>query len=230
LTKPCPNVSLYGNYIEGLSQGPTAPAGTANAGAMFEPLASKQYEAGIKYDAGRFGTTIGIFQIEQPSGYTNTATNTYGVDGEQRNQGLEINAFGEVARGTRLLGGVTFLRGIMSKTAGGTYDGKKAIGVPTTQFNLGVEWDTPFLPGLTITGRTIYTSSQYYNVANTQSIPSWTRSTLVRATKPASPERLPLFGPASKICLERTTGRQHPALRSGQRCTADLLLSTTFDF
>ncbi|WP_232310989.1 TonB-dependent receptor [Herbaspirillum autotrophicum] len=231
IVKLAPNVSLYGNYIEGLSQGPTAPAGTANAGAMFEPLASKQYEAGIKYDAGRFGTTIGIFQIEQPSGYTNTATNTYGVDGEQRNQGLEINAFGEVARGTRLLGGVTFLRGIMSKTAGGTYDGKKAIGVPTTQFNLGVEWDTPFLPGLTITGRTIYTSSQYYNVANTQSIPSWTRVDLGARYK-TSISGTPAVIRAS---IENLFGKDYWAATSSSFGLArgaprTLLLSTTFDF
>jgi iron complex outermembrane receptor protein len=168
-------LSVYGNYIEGLSQGPTAPAGSRNVGAMFAPIHAKQYEAGLKYDFGRLAATASVFQIEQPSGFTDSATNIYGVDGEQRNRGIELNTFGEVTRGVRLLGGVTFMKVVQTRTAGGLFDGNKAIGVPTTQFNLGSEWDLPSVVGLTLTGRLIYTSSQYYNAANSQSIPAWTR-------------------------------------------------------
>lgn len=170
-----PALSVYGNYIEGLSQGPSAPAGTRNAGETFAPLRGKQYELGAKYDFGRIAATASVFQIEQPSGLTDSATNTYRLDGQQRNRGLELNVFGEAARGWRLLGGVTFMKGVQTRTAGGQFDGNKAIGVPTTQFNLGSEWDVPGVEGLTLTGRLIYTSSQYYNAANTQSIPAWTR-------------------------------------------------------
>ena len=41
--------------------------------------------------------------------------------------------------------------------------------------NVGAEWDTWFVPGLTVTGRVIYTSGQFVNAANTLSIPEWTR-------------------------------------------------------
>ena len=47
--------------------------------------------------------------------------------------------------------------------------------MPDVQLNLGAEWDAPFLRGLTFAGRAIYTSLQYLDTANTQSIPSWTR-------------------------------------------------------
>ncbi|HML90747.1 MAG TPA: TonB-dependent receptor plug domain-containing protein, partial [Methylomusa anaerophila] len=43
--KARPNLSFYGNYIEGLQQGATAPAAAANAGEIFAPFKSKQYEA-----------------------------------------------------------------------------------------------------------------------------------------------------------------------------------------
>ncbi|HML90447.1 MAG TPA: TonB-dependent receptor plug domain-containing protein, partial [Methylomusa anaerophila] len=43
--KARPNLSFYGNYIEGLQQGATAPATAANAGEIFAPFKSKQYEA-----------------------------------------------------------------------------------------------------------------------------------------------------------------------------------------
>lgn len=231
IVKLAPGVSLYGNYIQGLSQGPTAPAGSANAGEMFEPLVSKQYEAGLKYDMGSFAATIGAFQIEQPSGYANTVTKVYGIDGLQRNSGIEINTFGEVAHGARLLGGVTFIRGILSKTAGGIYDGNKAIGVPNAQFNLGGEWDAPALPGLTLTARTIYTSSQYYNVANTQGIPSWTRFDLGARYK-TSIAGTPVV---LRISAENVLGKDYWAATSSSFGLArgaprTLLMSSTFDF
>jgi iron complex outermembrane recepter protein len=47
--------------------------------------------------------------------------------------------------------------------------------VANTNVNLGAEWDTPFVPGLCLTGLAIYTSDQFVNAANTQSIPDWTR-------------------------------------------------------
>jgi iron complex outermembrane recepter protein len=175
VVRPWANTSFYANYIEGLSQGPAAPAGTANAGTVFAPIQAKQLEVGVKYDFGDFATSASLFQIRQPTGFVNTATNQYAMDGEQRNRGLEFNVFGEPWRGLRLLGGVTFMDGELTRTANGSYDGNKAIGVPTTQFNLGAEWDVPQLPGLTLTGRFIYTSSQSYNVANSQRIPAWNR-------------------------------------------------------
>lgn len=175
LIRPWTNVSFYANYIEGLSQGPIAPAGAANVGEVFAPIRSRQYEVGVKLDFGRLTTTLSAFQIEQPSGLLNTATNRYAVDGEIRNRGLEFNVFGEVMDGLRVLGGIALMDGEQTRTAGGINDGRKAIGIPRTQINLGVEWDTPMIPGFTLTGRVIHTSSQYASADNAQSIPAWTR-------------------------------------------------------
>jgi len=175
LVKPWQNVSLYANYIEGLAQGGTAPLTTVNAGEVSEPFRTKQYEVGVKWDLGTVTTTLAAFQITQPSAFTDAATNTFQTDGKQRNRGLELSAYGEVIEGVRLLGGITLLDGKLVKTADGTNNGNTAIGVPTVQFNMGGEWDTPFIPGLTLTGRVIYTSSQYLDAANNQKIPDWTR-------------------------------------------------------
>src|SRR3989344_3737975 len=119
-----PHVSLYGNYIEGLVQGDSAPLGTTNAGQVFPPVRTKQREVGVKADWGRFSTTASLFHIQKPSGLVASngdGTFTYQVGAEQRNRGVELNVFGEVARGTRLLGGVTFNDARLTKTEGGTY-------------------------------------------------------------------------------------------------------------
>jgi iron complex outermembrane receptor protein len=175
LLRPWKEFSLYGNYIEGLQQGPTAPVGTTNAGQMFPPIKSRQFEVGAKLDFGKFATTLSAFSIEQPSGATNPTTLAYSLIGLQRNQGLEWNIFGEPIPGFRPLGGITLLNGVLVNTPSPLTSGKKATGVPDVQLNLGAEWDASFLRGLTFSGRMIYTSMQYLDAANTQSIPGWTR-------------------------------------------------------
>ena len=174
VVKPAPRVSLYANYIEALQQGPVA-SGTNidNAGETFAPFTSRQKEVGVKYDAGKLGMSAALFSTAQPSAYV--LDRHFGVFGEQRNRGLELSAFGSPLRGVRVLGGLTVLDAEQRATAGAVNQGKDAIGVPRTQFNLGGEWDPAGVPGLTLSARTVYTSSQFADGANLQKLPSWSR-------------------------------------------------------
>ncbi|MPY69298.1 MAG: TonB-dependent siderophore receptor [Alphaproteobacteria bacterium] len=172
VVKPWQNVSLYASYIEGLERGQTAPTGTANAGDVFAPFTTESYEAGVKVDFGRFAATLAVFQTTLPSAITDPATNIFSVDGEQRHRGVEVGLFGEIAKGIRLLGGVSFLNAVLTETAGGVNEGNKAL-VPEWQARLGAEWDTPFVEGMTLTGFLSYASEQYVDQANTQEIPDW---------------------------------------------------------
>jgi iron complex outermembrane receptor protein len=173
LLKPWgPGLSLYANYVEGLSKGGTVTDTTAsNYQQTFAPFKTKQKEMGLKWDAGSFSHSASLFQITLPSMIKSGTA--YTDDGEQRNRGLEWNVSGEMARNLRLLGGVAYTQGRLTKTASGTYDGKTPIGTPDWQSNLGLEWDVG--AGLTLNARAVYTSSQYINSANTQQIPAWTR-------------------------------------------------------
>jgi iron complex outermembrane recepter protein len=174
VVQPQKNLSFYANYIEGLSQGPVAPtSGVSNPGEVFPPIKTKQMEIGSKIDWGRFATTFSLFQIERPSAFI--AGSTYGLNGEQRNRGVEFNVFGEVARDVRLLGGLTLMRGQLTKTSGGSYDGNDAVGVPRLQVNLGADWNNVLAPGLAFNGRIVHTGPQYGDQANKLELPAWTR-------------------------------------------------------
>ncbi|MFN4281246.1 MAG: TonB-dependent siderophore receptor [Alphaproteobacteria bacterium] len=175
VVKPWENVSLYGNYIEGLQRGNIVGSTYANAGQILPPYVSEQREVGVKNDWGSMTTTLSLFEIMQPSGSASCATCTYSADGEKRNRGIEFNVFGEAAEDVRVLGGVMLIDAELTKTANGVNQGNTAPGVADMRAVLGGEWDTPFMRGLTLSGRVLYTSSQYINNANTQSIPSWTR-------------------------------------------------------
>ncbi|MHC6224274.1 TonB-dependent receptor [Pseudomonas sp. X10] len=169
-------VSLYANYIEGLTQGGmVTDQAAANYGEQFAPYKAKQVEAGVKWDLGEFTHTLAVFQIEKPSMMLDSASNRYTDDAEQRNRGVEWNMFGSLTPNVRLLGGVTYTRAELTRTADGTFDGNTARGVPAWSANLGAEWDTPWVEGLTLTALGIHSSSQYLDSANQLKIPQWTR-------------------------------------------------------
>ena len=176
IVKPLENVSLYGNYIQGLQQGTVVQVPFANAGTILPPYVSNQIEVGVKVDWGKLTTAASLFQITQPSLITNTTTNTQNVNGQQVNQGLELNVFGEPMKGFRVLGGAMFLNPVLAKTAGGTTDGWIAPFTPQFTLNLSGEVDLPFVPGLTLTGRAIYTGAQYIDTTYPRRMmPQWTR-------------------------------------------------------
>jgi iron complex outermembrane recepter protein len=178
VVKPTKQISVYANYIEGLIQGAVAPTvvgavPVANAGEVFSPFKSRQEEVGVKYDRGYVGGTLAVFRITEPQAIL--VGNIYGEDGQQRNQGIELSWYGELLPGLRILGGVTELDAKTTKTQGGLLDGRKVIGVPDTQANLGIDWDVQGVHGLSLNGRVAYTGSQRANLDNTVSIPAWTR-------------------------------------------------------
>ncbi|MBD8901073.1 TonB-dependent siderophore receptor [Methylobacterium bullatum] len=172
--KPWERLSLYANYVEGLTS-PAPPLNAVNATDAFPAAVSRQMEVGAKYDFGTVGLGLAAFEIEQPFGFLDPRTQVFSIDGRQRNSGIELTVFGEPVPGVRLLGGVSLLHGEQVRALDPSNVGRTAVGVPDVQLNLYGEYDLPpnFVPGLTLTGRVIYTASQYYDLANSQTIPDW---------------------------------------------------------
>ncbi|MCD2166795.1 TonB-dependent receptor [Comamonas koreensis] len=178
--KPAGRVSVYANYIEGLTPGEIAPAlssglPVANAGAALAPYVSKQKEVGLKWDGGDIGAGLAWFTTDKPRVFRNSISGVYGPEGMDRHRGLELNVFGQVTRGLRVLGGVTWLDAKQLADGHNPNAGKRVIGVPRQQGNLGLEWDVPGVRGLTLDGRAVATGSSYANATNTLQVAGWTR-------------------------------------------------------
>ncbi len=180
--------AVYANYVEALTEGPSAPSGTTNSGQIYPPVVNKQKEIGVKYDLGEVMLTAALFEIRQPNGFTTSRPNPvpggpdlrdFSVNGLQVNRGLELSAYGEPVDGVRLIGGVTFMDAKLDKASDRTgkisYDGNRVPGVPDVAFSLYGEYDTPWVEDLTLTGRLVYSGSTYYDQANTQKVSDWTR-------------------------------------------------------
>lgn len=175
LFKATDRLSLYVNYMEGLSQGKIAPSTSVNEDEIFPPFISRQVEVGAKYDLGSFALTAAAFRIKQPAYETNATSRVFGPNGKRENNGVELSVFGEPRKGFRLLGGVMYIDSELTHTVNGAFDGNRAPATPKYNVNLGAEWDVPNVRGLTLTGRGLYSSSQYLDQANSKEIDSWER-------------------------------------------------------
>jgi len=167
-------ISLYANYSEGLSRGPTAPSRAVNAGEVFAPYKTKQKEAGVKVDHGSFMSTVALFEISQPSGITDPTTLVFSLDGDRRHRGIELNTFGSPVTGFRLIGGVTYLDAELTRTEGGLNNGRTPAGISKFRASLGGEWDVPFVDKLTFTLQGIHASSFHVDNANAIEAPDYT--------------------------------------------------------
>lgn len=171
--KPWDEISFYANHTEALQPGSVAPNTAANAGQSTGIAHSKQDEVGVKVDYGTVGGSLALFQIKKPNAISD-AKGYYGLDGEQRNRGAELNVFGEPMLGLRLNGSTQWLDPEQTKTAKGVNDGKDAVGVARFYAVLGAEYDIKPVEGLTATARVNHTGSQYADAANTKKLDSYT--------------------------------------------------------
>jgi iron complex outermembrane receptor protein len=192
VVKPLEGVSLYANYMEGFEAGPTAPTSVAdatlpgglrpvtNGGQALAPSRTKQVEFGGKVRLGPVNASLAFFQIDRPLPAAiidpnNSAQALYGVFAQQRNRGIEFSIDGEVTKGLRVIAGGSVIDARLRRTDGGINEGNRAQGVPTYLLNANVEWDLPFVPGATLTGRVVHTGPQAADNANTFNLPAWTR-------------------------------------------------------
>lgn len=175
LFKATDQLSLYANYMEGLSQGKIAPSTSINEDEIFPPFISRQIEVGAKYDFGAYALTASAFRMKQPAFETNTTSRVFGPNGKRQNTGIELSLFGEPLQGVRLLGGVMYIHSELRDTTDGRFDGNRAPATPSYNVNLGAEWDVPQVNGLTLTARGIHSSSQYLDQANSKKIDGWER-------------------------------------------------------
>ena len=166
------NISLYGNYVEGLSAGTTVKAPYTNEGETFKPYKSKQMELGVKWVTGSLTQTVSLFQISKPA--LIEANNRQVLDGEQRNRGVEWNLFGQLTPSLSLLGGAAYTEADQTKTHKGVNQGRAQFGVPKLTLNLGADWAIPGVQGLSVNGRVNHTGAQWLTGDNSVKLPAWT--------------------------------------------------------
>jgi iron complex outermembrane recepter protein len=180
LFKPVPWLTTYVTYIQSLEQGTIVPnSGTivyTNAGQILKPVVDQQYEVGAKATLGGVLLTAALFDINKANQFAlNNGNGTYTdvQDGREIHKGVEVTATGRVLPDLIVVGGVTLFNAqVTSQANNPSLDGKRPMNVAEQMAKVYLEYDLPFVSGLTLTGGAYYTGSFYADAANTDLLPA----------------------------------------------------------
>ena len=174
-----PNTVFYSNYLEDLEPGNV----DQDTGEMNNPRVSKQIEVGVRKNWNdAFTTTLSAYEIRRPGiirGRMGTALASLAgkEQGKERNRGIEFNAYASLFDNT------------LRPSIGLTYNQAKVFDFPTYADTIvsgvqvtsprwiaksAVEWNTPFVPNLTLNAALQYYGASYQDSAANYKLPSYT--------------------------------------------------------
>ena len=194
---PSPDLVVYGNYMQDLEPADIKTDDDGNT-TMAKPRVSRQFELGVRKNWGDVVTTLSLFQIKRP-GYWRGQTNangrlTYGnksdfakykakggaagdEQGTERNRGIEFNVYGNLLNKTlRPSFGLMYLRTDLKNYPNSRdmlINGVQ-VASPRVIAKAGIEWDTPFVQGLTLNANVQYYGKSYQDTQKKYAFPSYT--------------------------------------------------------
>ena len=173
LWKPRPNITAYLSYAQSLQRGGTAPANAANAGDQLPPIASTQYEAGVKARLGGLLLTAAAFRIERGFEFllrqSASLLPLYVQDGIQRHDGVEFAASGRIGSTWRVAGGVQLLDPRV-REGDPSIRGNRPPAVPRYQAKGFIEYAPPVVPGAAVNLSISYASGSFLDPTNKQKL------------------------------------------------------------
>ena len=177
LFKLTSTVSIYGNFIQALEPGSIAPPDTKNAGQIFPPMVSNQFEIGAKSQVRGWISTLALYRITEANGVIDGSTNppTFSQDGRQVNKGVEINLAGDFYRGLHAILSASLIDSRQRSTGDPTVEGKNTAIVPGATERVNLNWDVPHAKGFAFDCNLMETGSAPFDAVNSRWVPSWTR-------------------------------------------------------
>lgn len=175
-----PNADLvfYTNYLEDLEPGNADP----DTGEMNSPRVTRQLEAGVRQNWNdHLTTTFSVYELNRPGiirGNKAALKARAGKEqGKERNRGVELNVYANLWDKTlRPSLGVSYNQGKVFDFP--TYADTIVSGVQVTSprwiVKSAVEWDTPFMPNLTLNAGIQHYGKSYQDTAAQYKLPSYT--------------------------------------------------------
>ncbi|HEY2048726.1 MAG TPA: TonB-dependent receptor [Caulobacteraceae bacterium] len=172
--KPLPSLSLHATYASSIEEGDQAPANTANQNQYLSPYSDKEYEIGAKYAiTPQILVTLDAFHMTRPYATTSPTTNIFQVVGEQRNNGVELFAQGEVSPDFSLLGGVTYIDARLLGSDNPATNGGRIVGVPNVKTDVVFDLHPRFAHGGALTLAVNYEGNRAATDTNNSFAPAY---------------------------------------------------------
>jgi len=166
--KPIPNASVYVSY--GNSFNPSAEAlGLTAATANVDPEENESYEIGVKWDVfgEKLSLTAALFRTDKTNAReTDANTGVTDLFGEQRAQGLELGAAGNITDKWAVFAGYVYTDSeVLETVAAGIPDGAELPNAPKHTVTLWTTYELPWR--LQVGGGFTYNSERFLNANNT---------------------------------------------------------------
>ncbi|MFT3991774.1 MAG: TonB-dependent receptor [Luteolibacter sp.] len=179
LYKPVEELTLYTSYMESLEEGGTVGIGYTNAGDILDPMISKQYEVGAKYESSLWSASIAAFRLERGATIdqvNSDSTRTLVQDGIYLYQGIEATGAVKVTRDLTLSAGAMWMDPTYDKLSDDQSDleGNRIAGASRVQAVAQVSYAVPVVHGLEVHTGVRYYGDTYFSQKNTLEFPDYT--------------------------------------------------------
>jgi len=142
-------LAVYGGYARGLEESGTAPNNAANRNELLPAILTNQRDAGLRYRFASGMTVIaGVFDVRKPY-FSLDAANRFVLLGDIKNQGIEISLAGNITPRFNVVGGAVFARPrVTGEGVALGPVGRLPVGFAARRIELNLDWQTPWLKGL----------------------------------------------------------------------------------
>ena len=164
---------FYGGYTKGLEESPVAPDIAVNRGEAPPAIITEQMDAGFRYKlTDALNLVAGVFDVRKPY-FALDPSRVFRQLGEVRNRGIEASLAGQITPRLNVVLGAVFLD---PKVSGDEVDlgliGPRPVGSVGRTITGAVNWNVPWIDGLSLDVAYEGTSDRTANAANTLIIPA----------------------------------------------------------
>jgi iron complex outermembrane receptor protein len=167
------DLAFYAGYTKGLEESPVAPDIAVNRGEAPPAIITEQMDAGFRYAFTEdLRLVAGVFDVRKPY-FALDPGKVFGQLGEVRNRGVEISLAGQVTPRFNVVLGTIFLD---AKVSGEAVElgliGRRPVGSIRRVITGGVNWNVPWVKGLSLDANYEGSSDRTANTANSFVIPA----------------------------------------------------------
>jgi iron complex outermembrane receptor protein len=164
---------FYAGYTKGLEESPVAPEIAVNRGEAPPAIITEQMDAGFRYAISpSLRLVAGLFDVRKPY-FALDPGREFRQLGEVRNRGIEMSLAGQITPRLSIVLGAVFLDASVS---GDAVDlgliGRRPVTSIGRNVNGAINWDLPWVKGLSLDLAYESTSDRIANSANTLVIPA----------------------------------------------------------
>jgi iron complex outermembrane receptor protein len=163
---------FYAGYSKGLEESPVAPEIAVNRGEAPPAIITEQMDAGLRYAiTPQLRLVAGVFDVRKPY-FALDPGRVFRELGEVRNRGVEVSLAGQITPRLSVVLGAVFLDASVSGDAVELgLIGPRPVTSIGRNVNGGLNWNLPWVEGLSLDLAYESTSKRIANTANTLFIP-----------------------------------------------------------